>query len=158
MKKSLVMSVLVVAILLLGAVAYASADTVSKPGTGSPLTATDTVTVKANVQAKLVMNVTTPAGTQTVDFGTVFPGVAQAAQNVTLNIWSNKTYQLQKDVQNVPAIGLTTSLPVNSAGGVTAFADNAAGTLWTDVYNLNVPYSVAPGAITQTITYTAVQN
>jgi hypothetical protein len=157
MKKSLLLSVLVVAILLLGAVAYASADTVNKNGTGAPLTATDTVQVKATVAAKLVMAVTTPDALQTVDFGAQVAGVAATPKNVTLNIWSNKTYTLTKSLQNDTSIGLTTSLPVSQAGAVTALVDNAAGTLWTDVYNLNVPYSAGTGNITSSILYTATQ-
>ena len=154
MKKSLLMGVLAVAILMLGAVAYASADTVviSKNGVGVQ-TATDTVTVKAAVNSKLELTVTTPQATQTVDFGTVDPGSAYGATNVNLTVKSNRSYGITTVIagQNA-AMGLTTSLG-NTVVGAPATASQA----YVDGYNLNVPWTTAPGNYTATVQYTVTQ-
>ena len=156
MKKSLLLGVLAIAILLMGAVAYANADvvTITKTGSGTAAqTATDTVTVKATVNPKLILAVTTPAGTQTVDFGVVDPGTAYGPQAVGLQIWSNKTYNITKTLVGDATIGLTTSL-ANSVNN----AKTSPSTNFTDNYNLNVPWTTDPGSYTATVLYTVVQN
>ena len=152
MKKSLMLAVLIVAILAIS-VSSAFADTVVVPGTGSPnSTATDTVTVKATVNSKLTLTViTTDLGVQTVDFGAVDPGVAQAAKTVSLNVKSNKTYNLTVVKAGDATIGLTTSLPATTGGVVTASQP------YTDTYNLTAPWTTAPGVYTATVQYTVLQ-
>jgi hypothetical protein len=153
MKKSLILGVLVVAVLLLGAVAYATADTAVITGTGgASKTASDTVTVKATINPKLTLTVVTPAASQTVDFGSVDPGTAYGPTPVTLTVQSNKTYNITKTTTGAAAIGLSTSLGNSVNNGVTA------GQLYTDNYSLNVPWTTAPGAYTATVQYSVVQN
>jgi hypothetical protein len=155
MKKSLLLGVLAVAILLVGAVAYASADTVviSKNGPG-PQTATDTVTVKAAVNSKLELTVATPDPAQTVDFLTVDPGSSYGATNVNLTVKSNRTYAITTVIagQNA-AMGLSTTL------GNTVVGDPATASKgYVDGYSLNVPWTTAPGSYTATVQYTVTQS
>ena len=153
MKKSLLMGVLAVAILLMGAVAYATADTANITGSGSPRTATDTVTVKATVNPKLLLTVVTPgAAVQTVDFGTVDPGTAYGPQAVNLTVSSNKAYNVSVAKSGDAVIGLTTTLANSSGNSKTASCG------YTDNYSLNVPWTTDPGAYTATVQYTVVQN
>ena len=153
MKRNLILGVLAIAILTLGAVTYANADTAIVYGTGgASKTASDTVTVKATINPKLTLTVTTPAATQTVDFGTVDPGTAYGPQAVTLTIQSNKTYNISKTLTGAAVIGLSTSL-ANSNNNV-----RTAGQLYTDNYSLNVPWTTDPGAYTATVQYTVIQN
>ena len=151
--RSIVVAALVAVILLLGAVTYATADTAIVYGVGgASQTASDTVTVKATVNPKLTLTVTTPANTQTVDFGAVDPGTAYGPQAVTLTVQSNKTYNISKVTVGAAPIGLTTSLANSNNNARTA------GQLYTDNYSINVPWTTDPGAYTATVTYTVVQN
>jgi hypothetical protein len=154
MKKSLFLGVLVGAVLLLGAVSYASADTAIVTGTGGATkTASDTVTVKATINPKLVLTVVTPgAAVQTVDFGTLDPGTVTGAQSVGLTVQSNKTYNMTIAKVGDAAIGLNTTLgnSVNNA--------RTASQAFTDSYNLNVPWTTDAGVYTATVQYTVVQN
>ena len=153
MKRNLILAVITIAILILGAVTYANADTAIVYGTGgASKTASDTVTVKATVNPKLTLTVTTPAATQTVDFGTVDPGTAYGPQAVTLTIQSNKTYNISKTLTGAAVIGLSTSLANSNNNGKTA------GQVYTDNYSLNVPWTTDPGAYTATVQYTVIQN
>jgi hypothetical protein len=158
MKKSLMLVVLAVAILLVIGVSSAfAAETTTVVGVGSPKSASDTVFVKASVNAKLVLSVTTPNASQTVDFGTVDPGSAQGPTAVTLAVWSNKPYNVSVTKVNDTVMGLTTTLG-NSAGNVkTTVAENATGHPFTDNYSLNVPWNVDPGNVFATVLYTVVQ-
>jgi hypothetical protein len=152
MKKSLLLGVLAIAILLMGAVAYASADsvTVTKSGAVAQV-ATDTVTVKASVLSKLELTVATPNNTQTVDFGTVEPGTPANA-TVNLTVKSNRTYNLVTALAGQNALmGLTTSVGTVNGEAVTA------SKAYVDTYNLNVPWTTAPGAYTSTVQYTVTQ-
>ena len=162
MKKSLMLAILVVAILAIG-ISSAFADTATVNGTlvAGKLTASDTVTVKATVNPKLVLAVTTPVGvSQTVDFGgAVDPGTVTGTQPVSLNVWSNKKYDVQIDkTGSFAAMGLITTLAASSANAKTLLAENAAGHLFNDTYSLNVPWSSDPIAYTATVVYTVVQN
>ena len=153
MKRNLILSMLAIAILILGAVTYANADTAIVYGTGgASKTASDTVTVKATVNPKLTLTVTTPAATQTVDFGSVDPGTAYGPQAVTLTVQSNKTYNISKTLTGAAVIGLNTSLANSNNNGKTA------GQVYTDNYSLNVPWTTDPGTYTATVQYTVVQN
>ena len=155
MKKSLLLGVLAVAILLMGAVAYATADTVTitKIGSGTTAqTATDTVTVKAAVNPKLVLTVATTNAAQTVDFGSVDPGTAYGPFTQNLTVSSNKTYNITVAKVGDAVIGLTTTL-ANSSGNA-----KTSSQAYTDNYSLNVPWATDPGPYTATVQYTVVQN
>lgn len=156
MKKSLIFGVLVVAILLVGAVGYAAADsvTVTKVGSGTAAqTATDTVTAKVTINPKLILTVVTPAAAQTVDFGTLDPGTVTGASAVNLTVSSNKAYDIQvAKAGSVALMGLNTTLTNSAANAKTASA------AYTDNYSLNVPWTTDPGAYTATVQYTVVQN
>jgi hypothetical protein len=156
MKKSLLLGVLVIAILLLGAVAYANADVYSvtkNPGSGvAPQTATDTVTVTGHVNPILILSVTTPAASQTVSFGNVVPGTAYGSQAVNLTVSSNKTYNITPTIVGAAPLGLTTSLAASTNNAKTA------SQAYTDNYNIAIPWTTDPGDYTATVTYTVVQN
>lgn len=152
MKKSLLLGVLAIAILLMGAVAYASADTANVPGSGSPLTATDTVTVNATINPRLLLTVTTPDAGQAVNFGAVVPGTPVGPQTVSLAVSSNRPYDMTIAKVGDAVIGLGTTLAnsvANPRGQAVAF---------TDDYSLNVPWTTDPGAYSATVQYTVVQN
>ena len=157
MKKSLLLGILAVVILLVGAVAYANADsvTVTKIGSGTAAqTATDTVHAKVAINPKLILTVVTPANTQTVDFAAVDPGSSSGPQAVTLTVSSNKTYNvsIDKTDPNIALIGLATTLANSGPNPATA------SQLFTDNYSLNVPWTTTPGAYTADVKYTVVQN
>jgi hypothetical protein len=157
MKKSLLMGILAVAILLLGAVAYATADTVTISQTGSGTTAqtaSDTVHATVAINPKLIFSVHTPNGTQTVDFGTHDPGDSVGSQLVTMTVMSNKIYTLSVDKTdpNIGLIGLATTLGDQVSIAATS---NAA---YSDNYSLNVPWTTYPGSYTANVKYTVVQN
>jgi hypothetical protein len=157
MKKSLMLSVLVVAILLVVGVSSAFADSVTTTGTvngGGKLQSIDTVTVKATVNPKLVLTVVTPNNTQTVDFGTVDPGTVYGPSAVTLTVNSNKAYDVTKVTAGQNALmGLNTSLGVSLLGNA-----KTASQVYTDNYTLNVPWTTDPAAYSATVQYTVVQN
>jgi hypothetical protein len=153
MKKSLLISVLATAILLVGAVAYATADTVVVNGVGSPLEASDTVTVNATVNSMLTLTVTTPDAGQSVDFGAIDPGASSATAQVDLSVQSNRAYDLSVAKTGDAAIGLTTS-PIGATG-----EPATASQAYTDTYQLvNVPWTTTPGAHSATVLYTVTQN
>jgi uncharacterized protein (UPF0333 family) len=154
MKKSLMLAVLVVAIMLVVGVSSAFADTATITPAGG--VATDTVTVKANVQAKIVLAVTTPANTQTVDFGNVYPG-QNYSQSVSLAVWSNKGYTITESKVGDTVIGLTTSA-ITGAYPKTTLGENSTGHVISDTYSLNVPWNADPQAYTATVQYTVTQN
>jgi hypothetical protein len=153
-KRSIIAAVIVAFALLLGAAAYASADTaiIYGTGAGASKTASDTVSVTASINAKLVVSFTTPNASQTVDFGNVVPGTTYGPQTVSLNVQSNKTYNVSSTIAGAAPIGLTTSL-ANSTNN-----PRTAGQGYTDNYSLNVPWTTDPGNYTATVTYTIVQN
>jgi hypothetical protein len=159
MKKSLLLSILVVAILMLGVVAYANADVYNvtkNPGSGTTgQTATDTVLVTTHVNPYLVVNFTTPNASQTVAFGNVVPGTSygsDASHTVNINVSSNKLYNITITKSGDATIGLTTSLSNSTNNAKTA------SQAYNDVYSLNVPWTTDPGDYTATVTYTIVQN
>lgn len=153
MKKSLLISVLATVILLVGAVAYATADTAVVPGTGSPLAANDTVTVSASINPMLTLTVITPGvAVQTVDFGAVDPGSHHGPVDVYLTVQSNQAYGLSVAKTGDAAIGLSTTQ--GAAPGEPA----TAGANYTDAYTLDVPWTTAPGPHTATVVYTVTQN
>ncbi len=146
--KKLVLLAALAAALLVGAATFASAETATY-GSAVP----GTVTVKATVNQKLAMSITTTdAVSQTVDFGTVDPGSSYAGKTAVLNVKANKGYKLDKAIGGQFALmGLSTSLPVTA----TLAKPAAAGDDYTDDYSLNVPWDTAPAAYTATVQYTA---
>jgi hypothetical protein len=152
MKKSLLISVLAAAILLVGVVAYATADPNTVTATGSPLTATDTVTVSADISPLMTLTVDAPDTGQTVAFGTVAPGDTPS-KNVGLEVKSNLAYDLTASTTGADAaMGLTTS------GIAVSDAAATASQSYTDTYALDVPWTTAPGSYTAQVTYTLMEH
>jgi opacity protein-like surface antigen len=160
MKKSLLMVVLAVAMMLVAA-GTATADQVTIPGAGGPpLQAQAPVQVSATVGSRLELTVRTNGGSsQSVEFGPVVPGTP-VNDTVELDVKSN--HQFDMNITTAGDAELTGSL-TRSLG--TGFTNQARGSYtaaglngFQDDYTLNVPYSVAPGAYTATVTYTVVQD
>jgi hypothetical protein len=150
MKARAILVGIVAVAILMSLAAFASADTVVYPGSGSPSSAEGTVTVNATVNPMLTMTIETPAAGQSVNFGNVNPG-ATPSQDVTVTVQSNAIWDMAKASSgDVAALGLTTSLaaPTNVAAGSNTY---------TDTYSLNVPWSTTPGAYTAYVKYTATQ-
>jgi len=136
MKKLAIVAVLI-AVVIFGIVAYASALT----------TVVDNVTVTATANPKLEMTLSTNA----VAFGAVDPGAAAAPQVVTITVKSNKTYTLGKVVSGQDAtMGLTTVLTPNAL-------TKTAGRAHIDTYSLTMPWTTDPGAYSANVEYTAAQ-
>ena len=161
MKKKLVFGALTVA-LVLSATAFATADTATINGalnTGTPpkLESKGTVNVKATINPKLVLTITTTdtVDAQTVNFGTVDPGNTYTGNSVALNVKSNKDYDLSTSIGGGVPIGLSTSL--NDAGALTAQSKTASQN-YTDNYKLVVPWTTAPNTYAATVQYTVTQN
>jgi len=145
--KKLVLLAALAAALLVGAASFAVADTATY-ASGAP----GTVTVKATVNSKLAMSVTTTdTGVQTVDFGTVDPGSVYTGKSVAINVKSNKAYNLSKAITDATPIGLSTSFANLTGEAKTQSKD------YTDNYTLTVPWDCDPGAHTATVVYTATQ-
>ena len=153
MKKTLLLAVLAVA-LLLGAAAYASAASVTYPGSGSPFsTATGSVTVTATVNPKINLTIVAPDATQTVNFGAVDPGVTSGTKTVSLSVDSNRNFTMTKAITGQNALlGLATSL----ASGATGVP--GAATPFTDNYTITPPFTTAPGVYNAFVQYTVTQN
>ena len=152
MKKTLLLAVLATA-LFLGAVAYATAASSTYYGTGSPnSTATGSVTVTATVNPKINLTINAPDATQTVNFGAIDPGVT-ATKTVGLSVDSNRNFTMTKTTTGSSAqLGLSTSL----ASGATGV--KGAGTAFSDVYTINVPFTTDPGTYNAFVQYTVTQN
>lgn len=123
--------------------------------------------VSVNAVPKLTITVDNPA----VDFGSIEPETPTTIANaVTVTVKSNRPFDYSYTATDFSSgvesytIGILEYAPAGS-GSFTAFSN--AGTLATDVgrgvkrytydYRINIPYDMAPGAYTATITYTAVQ-
>jgi len=151
----MLLSVLAVA-LLLSAAAYATAD-VSAPIVGTlngsgKLEASGPVSVKAKVNPKLTLTITTPDASQTVDFGAVDPGTATGGKSVGLSVNSNKDFTVASAVTGQSAeIGLATA-------GLGTSGTAGQNRTFTDNYSINVPWATAPGDYLATVTYTVTQN
>ena len=157
MKKSLVLAVLALSILLLVGVSSAFASdtaTITAGAAGVAKTATDTVSVSATINAKLLLVVTTPDAAQSVNFGAVDPGTT-ANKNVTVQVLSNKGYTVSETQTGASAIGLTTS-----SGIVGAYpkSPDDNGKSWTDTYTIQVPWNTDPNTYSATVLYTVVQS
>jgi|GEM_PF-5600838 len=123
--------------------------------------------VNVNAVPKLTITVSTPV----VDFGNVEPETPTTiAGAVTVTVKSNRPFDYSYTATDFSSgtdsftIGILEYAPSDS-GSFTAFSNS--GTLATNVgrgaktytydYRINVPYDMAAGAYTATITYTAVQ-
>ena len=138
MKKLAIVAVLI-AVVVFGIVAYASADT----------TATQTVTVKVTSKPLLTMTVSTNA----VDFGSVDPGEVPDAKSVTVTVASNRLYNLQKTGGTDLTMGLTSTLQDHQDKNLA----KTAGQAYVDTFNLTMPWTTNPGAYTNSVVYTAAQ-
>ncbi len=160
MRKQIMFGVLAV-VMLFGVVGLASADSVAYPGSGTPRVASnaaDLVDVKATVNPKITLTISTPAAAaQTVDFGDADPGVPEN-QNVIVAVDSNKDWSGTTALSGDNALlGLTTTL----TGGFAGVKGNSAtgGNTLTDTYTINVPWDTAPSATGYTafVQYTVTQ-
>ena len=151
MKKTLVLALAAIMVLGVAGAAFAESVTYTLPASN----ASDPVDVKATVNPKIELTVNTPAASQTVDFGTADPGVAET-QNVTVGVKSNVAWTGTSVLGgDATLIGLSTSTntdwPVMSgygAKGVQTF---------TDAYGINVPWTTDPAPYTATVVYTVIQ-
>ncbi len=156
MNKKLLFTTLVAAFLL-SAAAFAVAD-VSAPIVGTDngagkLESSGPVNVKATVNPKLTLTITTPDAGQSVDFGAVDPGSVIGGKTVSLQVNSNKDYSLAKSVSgDSTEIGLATTLAAATTGV------KGAGAPVNDAYSINVPWDTAPAAYSATVQYTVTQN
>lgn len=153
MKKTTLLAVLAM-VMLLGAASSAVADSSGIiPGVGNPPVASGNVTVKAQASPKLELTITTPDAIQTVDFGVVDPGTATGGKAVTLLVKSNKEFSITKTpTGDVALMGLTTSLADSTANAKTA------GATFTDNYSINVPWTTEAGqALSANVLYTVSQ-
>ena len=153
MKNRALLGAMVVAVLL-GAAAYATADTAVVTGTGAPRAGAGTVTVNASVNPKLTLTLATPDAAQTVDFGAVDPGVAVGGKTVNLLVSSNKDFGISKSITGVgvAALGLNTTLADASGIG------KGSAIPFSDAYSINVPWTTVPAAYTASVVYTVTQN
>jgi len=153
MKKTMLLAILAVA-MLLGAASYATAASHTYYGSGSPnSSASGSVTVTATVNPKINLTIVAPDAAQTVDFATIDPGVASAIKTVNLSVDSNRAFTMTKAVTGQSALlGLTTSL----ASGATGV--KGAGTAFSDDYQIDVPFTTDPGVYNAFVQYTVTQN
>lgn len=133
MKKAVLFGVLIVA-MLFGVVGLVGANpvTYSNPAAG-------TVDVKATINPKIALTITTPDPAQTVDFGAIDPETP-ASDSVDLTVKSNKTYNL--------TVGAPTGhvAELNFVNSLTSLTGEAKGTNnYTDNYSINAPYTTDPG-------------
>jgi len=104
------------------------------------------------VPPHLKLTITTPAATQTVNFGSVNPGVAAASQTVTLTVDSTANFTISRTVSGqVAEMGL-------------AFSTLPTGTqtpgvhVYSDVYTVTPPWTTAPATtLTASVMYTVTQ-
>lgn len=152
MKKSVLLSALVAAVLL-GAVAYATAGSATYVGAGGPpRAASGTVTVNATVNPKLTLTIDAPGAGQTVDFPVTDPGVLSGTQTVNLKVSSNKNFDVRKTVVDGGPLGLKTTLLESDANAKTA------ETLFSDDYTIQVPWTTEAGTYAATVQYTVTQS
>lgn len=160
MKKLVVTSILVVAVVF-GLVAAATADTVVIPGAGSPnQSASGNVTVRAVVNPRLTLSLTTPAAdpSQTLEWLGLNPGDDPAAKDVGILVSSNKGFQIDKSMGSTNLatnLSMTMTYPtgLNVASG--AKGQNVS---FTDTYDIpTIAWTVDPGTYVDTVTYTVTQ-
>jgi hypothetical protein len=150
MKKTALLAVLAVA-LFLGSVVYATAGSQTINGTGSPSSASGSVTVTATVNPLIKLTIVSPDTTNTVDFGAIDPGTLVGGKSVTVTVDSNKTFNLSKSTTGQFAeLGLLTSLGATSG---------PVGSGWTrtDNYTVQPPFTTASGAYNAFVQYTVTQ-
>jgi hypothetical protein len=126
-----------------------------------------TLNVSVNAVPKLTITVSTPS----VNFGNLEPETPTTIANaVTVTVKSNRPFDYSYTATDFSSgadtytIGILEYAPAGS-GSFTAFSN--AGTLATNEgkgvktysydYRINIPYDMAAGAYSATITYTAVQ-
>ncbi len=117
--------------------------------TGSTALATANYTITTSY---LSMTITTPAVGQTVDFGSIDPGVTTPAQTVTVQVDSSAPYTLSRTPGGDAAL-----LGLNITGPATGLKPQGIGT-FSDAYTLTPPWTTDPSVpLTATVLYTAIQ-
>lgn len=160
MKQALLIGVLVVAIVL-GAAGLASANTVTYgPATTPVSNGASPVVVQATINAKIQMSITTTGGAQTLDFGTLDPGSSTGTETVSILVYSNKSWTIDKSLSNPGILG-SLNMSTKYAAGASilgaATAPSSSGTTVTDEFRVNgVPWTTAPGAYATNVTYTVI--
>ena len=104
----------------------------------------------------LSMTITTPDDCQSVDFGSIDPGVTTNGKNVTLEITSSAQYTITRSVGGANGLlGLSVSgVPVN----VLQPAAAATPATFTDTFTLTPPWTTDPEVpLVANITYTVTQ-
>ena len=148
--------VFVVALLVLGAVGYATANVVTYNGVGNPLVASGSVLVTCTIGPKLTLQIDTPDAAQSVNFGTVLPGGGASSKIVTLTVQSNKTYDI--GAAQTGAIWGTAGMNATRSFSATLPAQAIPGGTFYDTIGINPSYSVPAGSYSGNVVYTAVQN
>lgn len=143
-----------VAAMVLGIFAYAGAAT---PATG-------TVTVKANVNPKLELTLSS----NTIDFGPVDPGTTGSSAE-TLTVKSNKSFTVSRgaetgfstdDASAVKATSLSEALGLTLTGAPfdgSVTQPKGGNTTLTDTYSYNIPWTTNPANYSANYTYTVTQ-
>ena len=152
MKKTLVLALAAIMVLGVAGAAFAESVTYTTPASNSA----NPVDVKATVNAKIELTVATPDAAQAVEFGAVDPGVA-VSDSVTVTVKSNKAWTGTSSLAgDATDIGLTTS---TSTDWATMSGYGAKGVHnFTDVYEINVPWTTDPGDYVGTVVYTVTQS
>lgn len=156
MKKAVVLAL--AAMMLLGVAGAAFADSVAHPGAlvAGKQVASGPVAVKAQVNPKISLTITTPDDPQTVDFGLVDPATTYT-ESVTLAVKSNKAWTMQALESGDAAItdNLTLTAPATVFGANYGLKGEWSG---TDTYTLNMPWTVEAGVpYTASVLYTVTQ-
>lgn len=104
------------------------------------------------VPPHLTLTITTPAATQTVNFGSVNPGVAAASQTVTVTVDSTANFTITRTASGqVAQMGLSFStLPTGT--------QTPGVHVYSDVYTVTPPWTTTPAsALTASVIYTVTQ-
>lgn len=150
MRKAVLLGVLA-AVMLVGVVGVAVADTATYSGAASASNAADLVEVKASVNPKITLSINTPDAAQEVLFGAVDPET-EYTRNVGLEVKSNKSWTMAVVKGGHDAeLGLTTGYEAGTAQAKGTWTDN-------DLYTINVPFDTAPGDYVATVQYTVTQD
>jgi hypothetical protein len=100
----------------------------------------------------LTMTITTPDAGQSVDFGTLDPGIASTIETVIVQVDSSGPYTLARTLG-----GDATALGLNITGDATG-AKPAGNSIFTDLYQLTPSWTATPSIpLTATVLYTAIQ-
>lgn len=118
--------------------------------TGTTLLPTGDYTITGNY---LSVSITTPHAGQSVDFGSINPGVTTAPLQVTVQVTSTLSYTITRAISgNVAQMGLVVT------GGATGTKPAGTDVSWVDGYTLTPPWTTDPSVpLTATVLYTVTQ-